>query len=113
MEFIFLVNAGMGLLLVILAIPMLMKKVKPNIWYGFRTRKTLSDERIWYMANQYAGKALLIAGGLIVAGSMVVYWVVDYWTAPDNTLMFVLYLVTLVVPFAWCVIVSLLYLKKL
>jgi hypothetical protein len=37
-----------GLLLCVLAIPMILKKVKPNFWYGFRVRKTLENPDIWY-----------------------------------------------------------------
>jgi hypothetical protein len=29
-----------------LSIPMVLQKVKPNRWYGFRTPKTLSNEKI-------------------------------------------------------------------
>jgi uncharacterized membrane protein len=52
-----------GLLLVGLSIPLLLRRVKPNGWYGFRVRKTLSDERIWYESNAYMAKWLLISGG--------------------------------------------------
>jgi uncharacterized membrane protein len=54
-------------LLVGLAIPMMMRKVPPNQFYGFRTRKTLSDPRIWFDANRRAGVNLVIAALLSVA----------------------------------------------
>ena len=44
-----------GLLLAGLSIPLIRRRVKPNRFYGFRTPQTLSDERIWYDANAYAG----------------------------------------------------------
>ena len=48
--------------LVALSIPMLLRRVKPNPWYGFRTRKSLANEQVWYEVNAHAGKQLLIAG---------------------------------------------------
>ena len=61
---------GGGILLILSALPMLYKCVKPNHWYGFRTPKTLSDERIWYPANSYAAKWMILTGmiTIVVAG---------------------------------------------
>ena len=48
-----------GLLMIGLAIPLILGKVPPNSWYGFRIRLTLDDPEIWYPANRYGGfKAL-------------------------------------------------------
>lgn len=66
---------GTGLLLIGLAIPMMLRRVKPNHWYGFRTRKTLSDERVWYASNAYGGKWLLILGIVHTVASFVLYFV--------------------------------------
>ena len=55
-----------GLLLVALSVPMMLGRVRPNVWYGFRTSKTLSDERIWYEANRLSGRAGIVAGTLMV-----------------------------------------------
>ena len=54
-------------LMIILSIPMIQENVKPNRVYGFRTRKTLSDPRIWYSANRVMGKDMLIAGAVVLA----------------------------------------------
>lgn len=62
MAVIFAVYFLMGVLFAALSMPLIGRKVKPNPWYGFRTRRTLSDERIWYDANEYAGRMLLLAG---------------------------------------------------
>jgi uncharacterized membrane protein len=53
---------GGGLLIVILGIPMMLGKVRPNRIYGFRTRRTLSDPDIWYPANRAAGLAMVVTG---------------------------------------------------
>lgn len=60
-----------NLLLIGLAIPMAMGKVKPNWLYGFRVPKTVNNPDIWYPANAYAGKALAIAGGVTLAASVI------------------------------------------
>lgn len=60
-----------GILFIILSIPVILKMVKPNRWYGFRTPKTLSNERIWYRANYVFGWDLAGAGAVIIlAGFM-------------------------------------------
>ena len=51
-----------GLLVVGLSVPMIKRWVKPNLWYGFRTSKTLADEKVWYEANAYSGRLLFIVG---------------------------------------------------
>jgi len=58
-----------GLLLAGLSIPLLLDKVPPNHWYGFRTRLTLSDPRIWYPVNAWSARRLLWLGvGTLLAG---------------------------------------------
>ena len=44
-----------------ISIPLVLRKVPPNVWYGFRTRKTLSDTALWYEANYRGGVNLIIA----------------------------------------------------
>lgn len=62
---------GGGLLLIALAIPLIQRRIKPNPWYGFRTRATLENEAVWYEINAYSGKRLLIAGIVIVFAAIV------------------------------------------
>ncbi len=64
-----------GLLLVGLSIPLLLRRVKPNGWYGFRVPKTLSDERIWYESNAYTARWLLAAGLLHTVVSFTLYFI--------------------------------------
>jgi uncharacterized membrane protein len=65
-----LLFAGVGLLFVGLAIPLILGKVPPNPYYGCRTRRTLSDPRIWYEANRTSGKDFLVSGVLVFAASI-------------------------------------------
>jgi uncharacterized membrane protein len=45
----------------LLSIPLILQKVRPNCFYGVRTRKTMSDETVWYKANKFFGCGLLIS----------------------------------------------------
>lgn len=51
-----------GILLILSALPLLWKRVKPNPLYGFRIPQTVSNERIWYKANSYAAKGMILSG---------------------------------------------------
>jgi hypothetical protein len=62
-----------GLLLIGLAVPLIWRKVRPNAWYGFRVRQTLTDSDIWYAANAYAGKYLLGVGVITVVTAIGLY----------------------------------------
>ena len=52
---------GLQIIIIILTIPLIFEKIGPNHIYGFRTSKTLSDEKIWYNVNKFGGWAMLIA----------------------------------------------------
>jgi uncharacterized membrane protein len=51
-----------SLILMAIAIPLLLQKVKPNRWYGIRTARTRNDDELWYRANRLYGMAMLTAG---------------------------------------------------
>ena len=59
-----------GLVFIIIAIPLVQNKIKPNNFYGFRTRKTLSDPKIWYPANAYAARWLIAMGVICVLSAV-------------------------------------------
>ena len=59
-----------GLLFIILGIPLALNKIGPNGVYGFRTSKTLSDPQTWYAVNRIGGIDLMIAGIVIILGSL-------------------------------------------
>lgn len=48
-------------LFIALSIPLVLRKVKPNVVYGYRTRATLSDETLWYEANAFFGRRFIVA----------------------------------------------------
>jgi uncharacterized membrane protein len=65
-----IVFIGSSLLMIALAIPLALGKVKPNWVYGFRTPRTINNPDIWYPVNSYAGKALIYAGIVILTVSL-------------------------------------------
>jgi uncharacterized membrane protein len=62
-----------GVLYIGLGIPLLRGRVRPNYWYGCRTQKTLSDEKIWYAVNRVTGRSLIEAGVMLIISSLVIF----------------------------------------
>jgi len=58
-----------GSMEIILGLPLLFEKIKPNWIYGFRTSKTMSDKDIWYKSNKYLGRDFIIIGIFLIIGS--------------------------------------------
>ena len=50
------------LVMIGLSIPLILEKVPPNGWYGFRIPKTMSSPAIWYPANKLGGQYFIAAG---------------------------------------------------
>ena len=59
-----------GVLLALVSLPLIRGRVPRNPFYGFRTRRTLSADDIWYPANRYAGRALFWAGAATFLGAL-------------------------------------------
>lgn len=64
------VFAGEGALFIAIAIPLIRRRIPPNLYCGFRTKKTLSSPDIWYPANEYMGKLLRVDGVCVVVASI-------------------------------------------
>ena len=60
----FLVACGV---IAAVSVPLILRAVPPNRWYGFRTTRTLSNEKLWFRANHFAGWAFLAAAGTTAA----------------------------------------------
>lgn len=56
----------------VLAIPLMRGKVKPNSWYGFRVSATLDNPDVWYPVNAVAGKWLLVLGAINMAAAILI-----------------------------------------
>jgi uncharacterized membrane protein len=83
-----------AVLIALLAIPLILGVVPPNRIYGVRTRRTLSDARVWYAANR--------AGGWLLLAASVVYLLVaalaPYAVAPRGRLLWALHLLGFLAP---------------
>jgi uncharacterized membrane protein len=60
-----------GLLLSAISVPLILRKVGPNPVYGFRVKQTLDNPKVWYDANAFAGKGLLVDGLITVIAALV------------------------------------------
>lgn len=67
----------LGALFIGLSIPFILRRVPPNRWYGFRTRKTLASPEVWYPANAYSSWLLLALGVVIMLVA------VGAWNVPE------------------------------
>lgn len=57
------------------AIPLIRRRFPPNSGYGFRTKKTLSDPKVWYDANEFSGRCLFKLGIAMSLSSLVLFFV--------------------------------------
>ncbi len=60
-------------LFIVLAIPLMLRKVPPNVVYGYRTRATLRNASLWYEANAHFGRGFLIASVISGLGALVLW----------------------------------------
>ncbi len=65
-------SLGLGLLLILMALPLLLKKVPPNEWYGLRVPATLQNQQVWYAANTWMAKRMIVVGVVIILGGVMV-----------------------------------------
>jgi uncharacterized membrane protein len=77
-----LLFAAVGVLFVLLGIPLKQGAVPPNWWYGFRTKKTLSDKEIWYTVNRVTGIDMIRIGCVLIAASLIVF-ALRNWLSPE------------------------------
>jgi uncharacterized membrane protein len=53
---------GSGILLVALGVPLWLRRIPPNLFYGARFRSALADDAVWYEVNALAGRNLVAIG---------------------------------------------------
>ena len=76
-----------GLFTAALAVPLILRKVKMNPWYGIRIPEAFKSEERWYEINRHGGWLLLGWGLLIIVTAAVgslasrAHWVAYDWTA--------------------------------
>jgi hypothetical protein len=50
----------LAVITIAISVPLVLRKVPPNMLYGFRTPKTLANPQIWYEANYKGGINLIV-----------------------------------------------------
>jgi hypothetical protein len=63
-----------GLILALLALPLIAGKIKPNPYYGFRVPKTLENPELWYLTNKYFAMRQFALGVIFSVVSIGLYF---------------------------------------
>lgn len=72
---LFMIYFGGSVLLILLSLPLIYGKVKPNLFYGFRIPATLNDPALWYPVNKFFAKRQLFVGIAEALASSGLYFV--------------------------------------
>ncbi|KAB2693112.1 MAG: hypothetical protein CMH69_15210 [Nitratireductor sp.] len=88
------------LLFAVVGMPLLLKMVPPNPFYGVRTKATLASVSVWYQANFWAGLVAVVLGLLAAGASAAIH---RSATIPDNMKMLITVSATVVVAAAMTV----------
>ena len=89
-----LIFTAAGVIFVCLGVPLFLGRVRPNWWYGCRTEKTLSDEKVWYAVNRVTGRDI-IAGGIALVASSLALLVFGRGMNPDHAVLALLFILLL------------------
>jgi hypothetical protein len=82
MQTIAAVISSSGLLIFLLAIPMVLRRVPPNRLYGVRTKASFASDDDWYRINAIGGRYLAVAGLVILVVGIVGFFLPE--SAPDS-----------------------------
>lgn len=64
-----------GLFFISFSIPLILRRIPPNDWYGLRIPQTLDNPEVWYAANAYAARGLIISSSLTVVMALLLYFI--------------------------------------
>lgn len=67
-----LISVLLPIVNILVSLPLVLKLVPLNRWYGFRTRRTLSNEDIWYEANYKGGMGLIVASVIALVARAII-----------------------------------------
>ena len=92
------------------SIPLIFKRIKPNYFYGVRTKKTLENKEIWYKANKIFGILLYITAIIMIIGSMILYYFINI----INKIFFqYIYFIVFFIPIFLSILISYIYQSQL
>ncbi len=72
--FLIAMSVFIGSLFIAISVPLNLKRVPPNKWYGLRIPATLSNETVWYDANAWMAKDMLKLGVLVIIAGVVLHF---------------------------------------
>lgn len=99
-----------ALLIIIVSAPLILGVVPRNRIYGVRTRKTLSDDSVWYRANRFGGWAFMLS----CLPYLLVTALMPYDRShPDNFSVWAVHLLGFVLPLAAGTVATLRFIRKL
>jgi hypothetical protein len=105
----FLALAIFGLMEVFTSVPLLLKWVPRNGLVGYRTRKTMASDEMWYKANSYLGRDALWVGSVILVIGAASYLFADRMPAGACTAIWLIWVAMIVV----IVVRSTLYVRRI
>lgn len=88
------------LLFAVVGMPLVLKMVPPNPFYGVRTETTLASASVWYKANFWAGLVAVVLGLFAAGANAAIH---RSASIPDNTKMLMTVSATVVVAGAMAV----------
>ncbi len=68
-------NLACAGLFVMLAVPLVQRKVKMNRWYGVRIKKAFESDDNWYQINAYAGKRFILWASVLAGIGILTFFV--------------------------------------
>jgi uncharacterized membrane protein len=63
-----------GVLFVGFGVPLFQRRIPPNIWYGCRTRKSLSDKNVWFDVNETMGRDMIVTGVVVLIATIFIFF---------------------------------------
>ena len=72
-------NLQFGLLLLVMGIPLMLRKVPMNQTFGIRIRAAFESEQRWYDVNAYGGRQFFIWSWLLIIGGVIGFFVQPGW----------------------------------
>jgi uncharacterized membrane protein len=96
-------------LIFFVAVPLVVGLIPRNRIYGFRTQKTLADDRAWYPVNRFAGVVIILAS--LVYAFVAIAWPYSK-AASDNLKIWLIHLAGFVLPLLIAIVLTMLYARK-
>jgi uncharacterized membrane protein len=84
--FVVVICFASALVLIVAGIPLWLRRVPRNAFYGVRFASTLSDDRIWYEVNAQCGRNLVVIGAGYLLLLMAAFYFGRAWIMPFRLL---------------------------